>query len=205
MGCASSSTKVDPSFGDSSSSAIDFKPVHSAVRWNNSYEEVCSFLETPEHVNCRDNVNGNRPIHIAAQNGHFDLVKLLLEREADIDAKNAKGNTALHMAVEYDYFDSCSLLMERGANVDLENDDGHPAIKGIEGTKSMPVCQLICAKITEDAIDSLNKCMNNMENIDKAGFVQSGLKVKKSMGAQWTDDCQKLFLQVLKNIPPENN
>jgi ankyrin repeat protein len=191
------SLKVDP---DNTNNGIDFKPIHSAVRWNNSYEEVNQVLETPEAVNSRDHGNGNRPIHIAAQNGHMDLVKLLIDREADLDAKNKKGNTALHMAVEYDYYESCQLLIEAGASTTIENDDGHPAIKGIEGEKSLAVVQLLSAKITEDAIDSLTKCLENLENIEKASFVQAGLKVKKTMGAQWTDEAQSLFKQVLSKL-----
>ena len=179
---------------------MDFKPIHSAVRWNNSYEEVLNVLESPEAVNCVDTGNGNRPIHIAAQNGHTDILKLLIEREADLDAKNQKGNTALHMAVEYDYYESCQMLLDAGANPEVLNDDGFTAIKGIEGEKSIHVVQLLCAKITEDALDSLNKCLNDTTNIEKAGFVQAGLKVKKSMGAQWTSEAQDLFKQVLAKI-----
>ena len=37
----------------------------------------------------------------------------------------------------------------------------------------------------------------SMINIDKVTMAQAGLKVKKSMGAQWTDECQDLFKQIL--------
>jgi ankyrin repeat protein len=197
MGCANSTLRVDP---DGVNGGIDFKPIHSAVRWNNSYDEVTAVLQTTEAVNSRDTGNGNRPIHIAAQNGHTDLLKLLIDREAILDAKNMKGNTALHMAVEYDYYESCTLLLAAGADPKVLNDDGFEALKGIEGEKSIAVVQLLSAKITEDATDALTKCLNSLENIEKASFVQAGLKVKRSMGAQWTDEANDLFKAVLAKL-----
>ena len=56
------------------------------------------------------------------------------------------------------------------------------------------------SEVLEDAIDSLTKCLENLENIEKASFVQAGLKVKKTMGAQWTDEAQSLFKQVLSKL-----
>lgn len=200
MGCnQSTGSKIDPSGGTGiiGNRKIDFKPIHSAVRWNNSYEEVVEYLDTEEQIESRDNGNGNYPIHIAAQNGHHDLVKLLIERKANLNAVNMKGNTAFHMAIEYDYYESCKLLMDAGADITIKNSDGHPAIYGIEGEKNIAVCELYSAKITEDAVNSLKKCLQDMVNIDKVTMAQAGLKVKKSMGAQWTDECQDLFKQVL--------
>jgi ankyrin repeat protein len=48
---------------------LDFKPIHSAVRWNKPINEVKELLVSEEAVNCVDVGNGNSPIHIAAQNG----------------------------------------------------------------------------------------------------------------------------------------
>jgi ankyrin repeat protein len=197
MGCGASADKVDP---EGVNGGVDFKPVHSAVRWNNSLEEVVSALDTSESVNCRDSGNGNRPIHIAAQNGHTDILELLVQREALLDAVNMKGNTALHMAVEYDYYDACKLLLDAGADPAVKNDDGHACLVGIEGEKSMAVVQLLCSKITEDVIDALTKCNQDQTNIEKAAFAQAGLKVKRSMGAQWTDEAQTLFKGILAKL-----
>ncbi|KAJ1417580.1 ankyrin repeat-containing domain protein, partial [Ochromonadaceae sp. CCMP2298] len=58
--------------------------------------------------------NGNQPIHIAAQNGHFEALQLLISKRADANAKNLKGNTPIHMSVGYDYFECAMLLIEAG-------------------------------------------------------------------------------------------
>ncbi len=49
----------------------------------------------------RDNVLGAglSPLHLAAQGGHLDAMRALLEADADIDARDADGRTPLHFAI----------------------------------------------------------------------------------------------------------
>ena len=39
---------------------------------------------------------GNRPLHYAAEAGHSDIILALLQRKADVSARNWYGYTALH-------------------------------------------------------------------------------------------------------------
>ena len=41
--------------------------------------------------------NGNRSIHIAAQNGHLPILKLLVQKDCDVNAQNKSGQTPMHM------------------------------------------------------------------------------------------------------------
>merc|ERR1712039_732311 len=84
----------------------------------------------------QDPKNGNRAIHISAQNGNIHLVKLLIREKADVNAKNGKGNTALHMSVEYDFYFQSEVLINAGADKEVQNAEGHLAITGIEGSKT---------------------------------------------------------------------
>lgn len=43
---------------------------------------------------------GKTPLHRACEGGHVDVVQLLVERGADLEAKNAAGKTALVIAAE---------------------------------------------------------------------------------------------------------
>jgi ankyrin repeat protein len=45
----------------------------------------------------------------------------LLDRGADIDAKDARGWTPLHIASSYGYGESCELLLSYGADVNIKN------------------------------------------------------------------------------------
>ena len=52
----------------------------------------------------------------AAANGHKDVVKLLLDRGAEVNAKDGVGWSALHLAAREGHKDVVLLLLDRGAN-----------------------------------------------------------------------------------------
>jgi uncharacterized protein len=72
----------------------------------------------------RVNQPGWSPIHYAATGPQPQLVRLLLERGADIDAASPNGTTPLMMAAQYGSEDSVSLLLERGADPKRRNERG---------------------------------------------------------------------------------
>jgi ankyrin repeat protein len=41
------------------------------------------------------------PLHNSVSRGHFEAVKFLVERGADLNATNSEGETALHLAVKH--------------------------------------------------------------------------------------------------------
>lgn len=72
----------------------------SAAAWNNGASEVVRLLVNHgSNVNFKDKI-GRTPLLWAATNGHYDLVKTLLETGADVSAANNRGRTALHLAVD---------------------------------------------------------------------------------------------------------
>lgn len=175
---------------------VNFKPIHSAVRWNKPVNEVEQLLVSPEAVNCADETNGNRPIHIASQNGHNDLVKLLIKKNADLAVTNLKGNTALHMAVGYDYYDTAQLLMKAGADPETLNDSGIAAKFGLEGDKALGIAALAAASSHGDVVEAFNLCEAVLDKLNRVNFVQAGLKAKKGLGDQWTSDLQDKFKEI---------
>nr|KAI8758932.1 ankyrin repeat domain-containing protein 50-like [Biomphalaria glabrata] len=54
------------------------------------------------------------PLMIAAKEGFFEIVELLLTKDADIEIKGAEG-TALDLAMSHDHLDCAKLLIERKA------------------------------------------------------------------------------------------
>jgi ankyrin repeat protein len=109
------------------------------------------YTRDPASISLQDDINGNLPLHIAAQNGFTPHVALLLRHGADINARNGKGNTALHMAWSYDYMETAEHLVAAGADESLVNDAGFRAAMGIEGDKSRAVVYLLAAQ-TEDEV-----------------------------------------------------
>ena len=111
---------------------MDYKEAHSAIRWN-KIDVVRAIVVDAEDANATDPNNGNRCLHVAAQNGHSELVRRLLDLGADPSAANAQGQTPMHMTVSYDIADCTKLLLRAGADPDARNDAGHAAKHGLEG------------------------------------------------------------------------
>lgn len=55
-------------------------------------------LQSGANLNARG-LDNDTPLHDAAVNGHVKIAKLLVERGADINAKNSKGKTPLDVAL----------------------------------------------------------------------------------------------------------
>ena len=95
--------------------------IHSAVRHGRT-AEVEALLVSVD-VDDKD-AHGNAPLHIACQNGHMDLARLLLARGATVDLRNSAGNTPLHYAFGFTYIELAELLREMGADDCILNEAG---------------------------------------------------------------------------------
>ncbi len=74
------------------------------------------------------NKTGWTPLHYAATNGHTDIMNLLLDRHAYIDAESPNGSTPLMMAAMYGSPEAVKLLVEAGADTQLKNEQGMTAL-----------------------------------------------------------------------------
>lgn len=74
------------------------------------------------------NKTGWAPLHYAATGGNVDLIGLLLDENAYIDAESPNGTTPLMMAAQYGTTEAVKLLLEAGADPRLKNRLGLTAI-----------------------------------------------------------------------------
>ena len=74
------------------------------------------------------NKTGWTPLHYAATKGHLQIIDLLLEHHAYIDAESPNGTTPLMMAAHYGTPEAVKLLLDRGADPTLKNQLGLTAI-----------------------------------------------------------------------------
>lgn len=65
-------------------------------------------------VSFRDE-NGLTPIHLAAKNGHVDLIKALKDAGADVSAQTEDGWTPMHLAAENGHVDVIKALTDAAA------------------------------------------------------------------------------------------
>ncbi len=71
---------------------------------------------------------GFTPVHLAAINGHYEIVRLLVEAGAGVNEKNLDGATALIKAVQGGHLAVVNLLIEAGADVNLKDEAGSNAL-----------------------------------------------------------------------------
>jgi len=67
-------------------------------------------------------------LHYAATGGHTDLMQLLLDESAYIDAESPNGTTPLMMAARYGSGKAVNLLIAEGADIHLKNQLGLSAL-----------------------------------------------------------------------------
>lgn len=68
--------------------------------------------------------NGSSPLHIACVRGHYDTVRQLIKKSADINACDNDGKSSLYLACEYGHVNVVKLLLSGDADVNLCDNDG---------------------------------------------------------------------------------
>lgn len=74
------------------------------------------------------NKPGWTPLHYAATGGQVNVIKVLLENHAFIDAQSPNGSTPLMMAAMYGSPDAIKLLLNEGADPTMKNEQGLTAV-----------------------------------------------------------------------------
>jgi ankyrin repeat protein len=102
-------------------------PLHLAVQMR-SPSLVDALIKAGAKIDALDIQTGATALHYAtALNGTDSIVAYLLQKKADIAAKDKSGNTPLHNAVRYTYNTSLpvvQLLLNKGADALAKNSDG---------------------------------------------------------------------------------
>ena len=70
----------------------------------------------------------NTPLQTASRLGLDNVVRILLTRNADINAVDINGNTALHTAALNSQLSIVKLLLEKNTNLDIQNKVGNTAL-----------------------------------------------------------------------------
>ncbi|MEI8194630.1 MAG: ankyrin repeat domain-containing protein [Phycisphaerae bacterium] len=80
--------------------------------------EICRIL-LAHHADPNGSKPADRPLYLAAQQGHADVVEALIDARAQMEVQNSPGNTALMIASENRKWKCARVLVEKGANVNI--------------------------------------------------------------------------------------
>ncbi|EPY40064.1 26S proteasome non-ATPase regulatory subunit 10 [Angomonas deanei] len=82
--------------------------------------------QTPPDMDAADS-DGWTPLHYAADKGHTETVRLLLEEGASVNSKDAMRRTPLHLAALGGHVGVIQVLLEEGATKNAKNIAGMTA------------------------------------------------------------------------------
>jgi len=76
----------------------DLEPLHLAAAHKNGTELAALLLAYKADINARKLTDGKAPLHVAVSAQNVDMIRLLLQRGADVTLKEAAGLTSLELA-----------------------------------------------------------------------------------------------------------
>jgi len=97
--------------------------------------KATEFLSKPGTtiVNTRDPANGDTALHIVVKRKASDWMGFIIQKGANLDARDNEGNSALMDATRIGYAEGVDLLVKVGAAVDLANSRGEtPLIAAVQ-------------------------------------------------------------------------
>ena len=108
--------------------------LHSAVQ-EESAATVNLLLEFGANVHLTSTNDKSTPLHVACGHRNLNIVKMLVNAGADVNAKRTGGVTPLYMATGNGFTEITHFLAENGADIDGEKDTGSQKVTEVKENK----------------------------------------------------------------------
>ena len=81
------------------------------------HTEIAKLLLTNgSRVNSENEMPSETPLHFAVENGDIEIIQMLLDKDADINALNISGHTPFHLALICEEIEIIHILLNQGAD-----------------------------------------------------------------------------------------
>lgn len=168
---------------------------------------------------CVDALNdrGLTPLHVAAQNGQNEIVKLLISEGAEVNARSAWDYTPLTFAAESVRHDVVVTLLDSGADLEAVTKDGFTPLHKAILTKEKNLDRLLvillisganCNALNKEGLTALQSAVSagkvarvrtlcvfgadpSFKNIDGKNAFDCATKLKKNTGRKMVDVLSK--------------
>jgi ankyrin repeat protein len=118
-------------------------PLHLAAFFGNKdAAQLLVDAGSPLHIRSTNALN-NHPLHAAAAGRSREVVTLLVQAGADVNAVQAGGWTALHAAAQNGDAEMTKVLLKGGANIDVTAENGQTALDLAMGKGAQDVVDLL--------------------------------------------------------------
>lgn len=133
--------------------------IHSAMSCRDMAEVKELLTSQPAVVNEKDSA-GWSPVHLAVYQNHREMLKLLLDHKADVNARTRQGETALHFAItrggsghnskskearDAEIRETVALLLAHGADINARDNQGDTPLHCAAGRINKDVVELLLA------------------------------------------------------------
>ena len=116
-----------------------------------------------KNINIKNNF-GSTGLFKACQEGHIDIVKLLIENNADINAIDYQGATGFYMACQEGHYKIVKHLIYKGVDITQVSSKGHTGLSFACAKNHTDIIELLTDKLNRVCIVcdkvSRNRCKN---------------------------------------------
>jgi ankyrin repeat protein len=115
-------------------------------------DQDCRLLEARDSIYCQ-----KTPLIRAAQNECAEVVRLLLDRGAELEARDSGGDTALFRAASSGHEEIVDILLSRGADVRTRDTYGATPLQEASSEGHLGVVRLLVQRLRGQGLDDVDQ------------------------------------------------
>ena len=146
-------TYIDHALKEQKETLFNLLALFSSTQSKDTKSDIfCRLTENPLLL---ESSQDGRPIIFMADNDldkNEDIFKLMLDKGADVDARNQNGQTLLIWAALMNKFNLCQWLLTKGAHIDARDNSGYTALIKTAEEGHYHICKLLLEEKADPTI-----------------------------------------------------